>query len=171
MRGIQGQVAVRVALGPHEGDGGPEAEVGPVIDTRGFGSMVWQIMFHPNAGREVTEIECSALTVQESESASMSSPATIWTCGTDKTIRGDTSTLPNYTDPNFPSSEGQQPRVLVIPDLSRRKRYMRASIIVGATTSYYGFVYLLDPVESLTTEAQIAGGVEDSQVVYIGGAL
>ena len=171
MRGIEGQIAVRVALGPHYGDGGTEVEAGPIIDTQGFGSMVWQIMFHPNAGRETTEIDCSALTVQESAASNMADPTTIWTCGTDKTIRGEASTLPSYTDPNFPSSEGQQPRVLVVEDLHRRKRYMRANIIAGATTSYYGFVYLLDPLESLTTEAQIAGGVENTQVVYIGGAL
>lgn len=168
MRGIEGQVAVRAALPVVRGTGSPIATTGQAIDTRGFRSAVFYFMFDVD-GRETEEISVTLLTVQESAASDMGSPTTIWTCGTDKTIRGETSTLPSYLDPNFPSSEGQQPRILVIEDLNQRQRYLRALAISDKLTDITGVCFLLDPIESLTTDAEIAG--TNGEAVYIGGAL
>ncbi len=173
MRGIEGQVAVRVALKPHVGNGAAKAQIGPTIDTRGFGSAIFYFMFDVNA-RETQEIYVDALSVGQSENSDMSGEEVIWACGTDKTIRGDASTLPQYLDPNFPSSEGQQPRILCIESLANQKRYMRATIATdladgAGQTDFHGFCFLLDPRESLTTDEQIAesGG----EAVYIPGVF
>lgn len=173
MRGIEGQVAVRVALKPHVGDGSTSSQAGPIIDTRGFGSAIFYFMFDVDA-RETQEIYVDSLIVEQSSKSNMSGPETIWACGTDKTIRGDASTLPQYLDPNFPSAEGQQPRILCIESLANQKRYMRATIETddadgAGQTDYYGFCFLLDPRESLTTDEQIAesGG----EAVYIPGVF
>jgi len=174
MRGIEGQVAVRVALKPHHGDGSANAQTGPIIDTKGFGSAIFYFMFDVDA-RETQEIFVNSLTLSQSESSSFASGVeTIWTCGTDKTIRGDASTLPQYLDPNNPSAEGQQPRILVIESLANQKRYMRTTIATdlgsgNGETDYYGFCFLLDPLESLTTDEQIAesGG----EATYLGGVI
>lgn len=173
MRGIEGQVAVRVALKPHHGNGSADAQTGPIIDTKGFGSAVWIVQFDIDS-RETQEIFVSALTIAEDESSDMSGAVTIWTCGTDKTIRGEASTLPQYVDPNFPSSEGQQPRIVIMENLDRRKRYMRMNIVTdlaqgNGETDYYGFCFLMDPVESLTTDEQIAG--TNGEATYIPGVL
>lgn len=170
MRGIEGQVAVRAALPVlrHTEPNAQQVVAGDAIDTRGFQSAIFYFMFNYDT-REVDECNCTFLGVAESENSNMSDSTTIWTCGTDKTIRGETSTLPNYVDPNFPSSEGQQPRILVIEDLPQRQRYMQASIIINADEDVTGVCFLLDPVESLTTDEQIAG--PNGEAIYIGGTL
>lgn len=171
MRGIEGQVAVRVALKPHHGNGSSASlQAGPIIDTQGFGSAIWYVMFDVDA-RETQQIYVDFLTITEDEDPNMGSETAIWTCGTDKTIRGEASTLPQY---NPPSSEGQQPRIVVMENLDRRQRYMRMNIFTDNAggnfeTDYYAFCFLMDPLESLTTDEQIAesGG----EAIYIPGTF
>lgn len=171
MRGIQGQIAVRCALRPTVGSGLASAQSGPIIDTQGFRSAAFFFTFDVS-NRETEEIFVNSLLVRESSDPAMGSATEIWTCGTSPTIRGAASTLPRYEDPDFPSSEGQQPRVLIIPDLTHRKRYMQASIVTdlaggSGETDYSGLCYLMDPIESLTTDEDIAG--PNGQAVYIAG--
>ena len=125
----------------------------------------------PQSTEEDEPLRRGSITYSEDEDANMASADTIWTCGTDKTIRGEASTLPQY---NPPSSEGQQPRIVVMEDLDRRQRYMRMSIIVdngggNYETDYYALCFLMDPVESLTTDEQIADS--GGEAVYIPGTF